>query len=145
MCFFLLPWSFWMLTSLTNNFFINGVVSKRHQWPLLTVLRVFYRQRMSIALHRHWWPPSTILYVFYRQRVLIPLQRAQATSILRCVVIASEGFSKLMIFLGFSYSFWYASYNWGGIWNMICFTQTWILFLCPLFSPFSAALFYWIC
>ncbi len=71
--------------------------------------------------NRHRWPPLTILCVFfYRQRVSMALQRAQATSILRCVVIASEGFSKLIIFLGFSYSFWYASYNWWGIWNMIC-------------------------
>jgi hypothetical protein len=54
---------------------------------------------------------------FYKQKVL---ERTQATSILRCVVIASEGFSKFLIFLGFSYSFWYASYNWWGIWNMIC-------------------------
>jgi hypothetical protein len=53
--------------------------------------------------------PLCLFCVFsYKQRVL---KRTQATSILRYVVIASEGFSKLLIFLGFSYSFLYASYN----------------------------------
>jgi hypothetical protein len=37
-------------------------------------------------------PPLSILQIFYRQKVAIALQRAQASSILRWVVAANEAF-----------------------------------------------------
>jgi hypothetical protein len=40
-------------------------------------------------------PPLVVLWVLYKQRVLITLQITHATSILKCFIVVSEGFSRL--------------------------------------------------
>jgi hypothetical protein len=45
-------------------------------------------------------PPLSILRTFYRQRVTMVLQRAHAVSILKCFVAIGEGFSRLGILSG---------------------------------------------
>jgi len=62
-------------------------------------------------------PFLTILHVFYWQKVLIVLQRTQVTSILRCAIILGEGFSKLIVLSNspsfFSYMFFRISASFG--------------------------------
>jgi len=47
-------------------------------------------------------PPLAVLYTFYRQRVSIVLQRVKVLFIFRCVIIADEGFSRLVMLSVFS-------------------------------------------
>ncbi len=44
-------------------------------------------------------PPLANLHAFYKQRMSIVFQKAQAPSILKCVVVASEGSSRLTTLL----------------------------------------------
>jgi hypothetical protein len=46
-------------------------------------------------------PPLVVLCAFYKQRVLVALQITHATFILRCIIVAGEGSSKLTTFSGF--------------------------------------------
>lgn len=47
-------------------------------------------------------PPLVVLYAFYRQRVSIVLQRMKVVFILKCVIIAGEGFLRLVMLSIFS-------------------------------------------
>jgi hypothetical protein len=47
-------------------------------------------------------PPLAVLYAFYRQRVSLVLKRVKVVFILRCVIIANEGFSRLVMLSVFS-------------------------------------------
>jgi hypothetical protein len=44
-------------------------------------------------------PPLSMLQSFYKQRMSVASQKTQATSIVRRIVIAGEGFSKLGVLL----------------------------------------------
>jgi hypothetical protein len=46
-------------------------------------------------------PPLVVLCAFYKQRVLVALQITHATFILRRIIVAGEGSSKLTTFSGF--------------------------------------------
>jgi len=51
-------------------------------------------------------PPLVVLRAFYRQKMSTTFQKVQVPSILKCVVVASEGSSRLIMFLRiFSLSF----------------------------------------
>ncbi len=47
-------------------------------------------------------PPLAVLYAFYRQRVSLVLKRVKVVFILRCVIIANKGFSRLVMLSVFS-------------------------------------------
>ncbi len=48
-------------------------------------------------------PPLVVLWVLYKQRMSITLQRTHATSILKCSVVASEGFSRFTTLSSFPF------------------------------------------
>ncbi len=64
----------------------------------------FFHQRVNMAWSTKGTngPPLTILHVLYMQRVLVALQRAQAASILRCIIIASENSFRIITLSSFS-------------------------------------------
>ncbi len=47
--------------------------------------------------------PLVVLWVLYKQRMSITLQKAHATSILKCFVVASEGFFRLITLSSFPF------------------------------------------
>lgn len=68
---------------------------------------IFFINVQNMAWLAKGGPLNIILCAFYRQKVLVAWQRIYVASIMKCVVIASEGFSKLTIFLGFFVPFFF--------------------------------------
>jgi hypothetical protein len=103
-----------------------------------------------------WGPPLSILCSFYKQRVLAMLQRVQAISMSKCVVIVIEGSSKPSILSNvhlLSLSNMLLTTE-GGSEYLIClhsprsppsledfsFARTWVVLSCTFSTPFLGAL-----
>jgi hypothetical protein len=52
-------------------------------------------------------PPLTILHVFYRQSVLIALQKVEDAFILKCIIVVGEAPSRLITLSSFPSPFFY--------------------------------------
>jgi hypothetical protein len=87
----------------TNMFLL---LANRGFWVLTPTSGQFFHQCASMVQLAKGIgdPPLAVLCAFYRQR--IALQRTQGASILKHIIIESEGFSKLTMISGFpSFSF----------------------------------------
>ncbi len=100
----------------TDMFFL---LANRGFWVLTPMSGQFFHQCASVVQLAKGigGPPLTILCAFYRQR--ISLQRTQGASILKHVVIESEGSSNAFRF-PFLFLLQYGSCNLWGLWNIIC-------------------------
>jgi len=86
-------------------------------------------------------PPLAILHAFYKERLSIALQRVEATSIFRHVVIVGEGSFGLSVLSGFPSPFYYYYYYYYMLLVISRAFETWFV-LMALCDPLWVLLFW---